>query len=136
MSKTRTLFLLLAVAAVAGAVAWQQGWLPPLPGGTKAPVSAGAGPGIGPGAGRGPGGGGGPGSGPRGGAGGPAEGPTPVVVVQVGRADVPVVFEGIGTVQAFASSTTDLWSMTRAITTSTSLESTLPVSPMVSWPPS
>ena len=39
-------------------------------------------------------------------------------------------------VQLFASSSMVLCSMTRAITTSTSFESTLPVSPMVSCPPS
>ena len=41
-----------------------------------------------------------------------------------------------GMVHTSASSTMVLCSMTRAMTTSTRRESTLPVSPMVSWPPS
>jgi multidrug efflux system membrane fusion protein len=101
MSKTRIFFFLLVAAAIAGAVAWQKGLLPRVPGATTSDVSAGPGAG----AGAGPGGGRGPGGSRRSGASGPAEGPTPVVVVAVGREDVPVVFDGIGTVQAFAAVT-------------------------------
>ena len=99
MSKTRIFFFLLAAAAIAGAVAWQRGLLPFVPGGTTSDTAAG------PGAGAGPGGGRGPGGSRRSGSMGLADGPTPVVVAAVARQDVPVVFDGIGTVQAFAAVT-------------------------------
>ena len=99
MSKTRIFFFLLVAAAIGGAVAWQQGLLPFVPGGTTSDTS------TGPGAGAGPGGGRGPGGSRRFGSTGPADGPTPVVVAAVAREDVPVVFDGIGTVQAFAAVT-------------------------------
>lgn len=103
--KTRAILLGLAIAAVAGGVAWQQGLLR-LPG-APAPTEAGSpppGP-PGPGGPGGPGGLGGPG-GRRGlAASGAADGPTPVVVTPVGREDVAVTVDGIGTVQAFAAVT-------------------------------
>jgi multidrug efflux system membrane fusion protein len=99
MSKTRIFFFLLVAAAIAGGVAWQKGLLPFLPGGTTSDTAAGPGAGAGPGSGRGSGGS------RRFGMMGPVDGPTPVVVAPVAREDVPVVFDGIGTVQAFAAVT-------------------------------
>ena len=100
MSRTRVLFLVLLAACLgAGAfVWWQQGQSRPAGG----PAGADATP-PGP---PGPGGPGGPGGfGRRGGGAGAGEGPTPVMVAPVAFADVPVIVEGIGTVQAHAQVT-------------------------------
>lgn len=94
MSATRFLLLVLVLGAIAGGVAWQQGWRP-LGGATTATGESAGPPGGGP---RGSGGG-------RRGGQGPGEGPTPVVVVPAAREDVPVEIDGIGTVQAFAAVT-------------------------------
>lgn len=99
MSKIRIFFLLLLVAAAAAGWAWWNGRLPILPrpaatGETAGPARPGGG----------PGGPGGPG-GFRRGATGPVDGPTPVVVAPVGREDVEVTVDGIGTVQPFAAVT-------------------------------
>jgi len=103
MNRTRIIFLLLAAAAIAGGAVWLQGRLN-LGDGASAPGAGGvARPGGGSGSPGGPGSGGGRGR--RMTATGPGDGPTPVVVAPVGREDVPVTIDGIGTVQAFAAVT-------------------------------
>mgnify|MGYP001766027577 CR=1 FL=1 len=97
MSRTRVLLLILLAAGLGagGLVWWQQGAPRPAtgPAGADAPPPGPPGPG-------GPGG-----FGRRGGGSGASEGPTPVMVAAVALADVPVIVDGIGTVQADAQVT-------------------------------